>query len=262
MTTRCHGSLCTAKSRASQNGPIEIQECSIALALALLGRNDIYFRRRDFKGRRSWLRSARSSSPAKRCSRSSASRQFGQLRGLSEWQSFPTPSRQACSETGQHLEHGLGRSRARALEGTGFEPSVPGGPRRLRRLRLRPARRRNPTTARFSARFVAREFQRPGSRLLAIDPLRHLKKLSNMAAEPTASSTNCHPAPGKAYRGSPPGWPLAPSAPDRVGHRPWTMHCAARRNHPRRFDLAFRAPAGAGPRFRDGCPRRRPELMI
>jgi hypothetical protein len=177
VTTRCHGSLCTAKSRASQNGPIEIQECSIALALALLGRNDIYFRRRDFKGRRSWLRSARSSSPAKRCSRSSASRQFGQLRGLSEWQSFPTPSRQACSETGQHLEHGLGRSRARALEGTGFEPSVPGGPRRLRRLRLRPARRRNPTTARFSARFVAREFQRPGSRLLAIDPLRHLKKI-------------------------------------------------------------------------------------
>jgi hypothetical protein len=29
---------------------------------------------------------------------------------------------------------------------------------------------------------------------------------------------------------------------------------------PRRFYLAFRAPAGAGPRFRDGCTRRRPRV--
>jgi hypothetical protein len=27
-----------------------------------------------------------------------------------------------------------------------------------------------------------------------------------------------------------------------------------------RFDVAFRAPAGAGPRFRDGCTRRRPRI--
>ena len=42
------------------------------------------------------------------------------------------------------------------------------------------------------------------------------------------------------------------SAPGRRDHPP--------RSQSGRFDVAFRAPAGAGPRFRDGCTRRRPRI--
>jgi len=45
-----------------------------------------------------------------------------------------------------------------------------------------------------------------------------------------------------------------------TGRPSWPTPCRPLRSHPGRFDLAFRAPAGARPRCRDGCARCRPRI--